>query len=116
MKIKKNLADALIYLGAYIGGAVFALVGGFLFFKSKDENIRKPIRIALILFIVFLCTEAISFILDNLFNALDEWYVMYWVNFSLGIVKVIVFGFMALSAFLNNNGEFYELNVFSGDK
>ena len=41
---------------------------------------------------------------------------MYWVNFSLGIVKAIVFGFMALSAFLNNNGEFYELNVFSGDK
>ncbi len=28
MKIKKNLAETLIYLSAYIGGAAFALVGG----------------------------------------------------------------------------------------
>ena len=31
MKIKKNLAEVLIYLSAYIGGAAFALVGGFFF-------------------------------------------------------------------------------------
>lgn len=29
MKIKKNLAEVLIYLSAYIGGAAVALVGGF---------------------------------------------------------------------------------------
>ena len=41
MKIKKNLAETLIYLSAYIGGAAFALVGGFFLLKCKDSNIKK---------------------------------------------------------------------------
>lgn len=41
MKIKKNLAETLIYLSAYIGGAAFALVGGLFFLKCKDENIKN---------------------------------------------------------------------------
>ena len=48
MKIKKNLAEVLIYLSAYIGCASFALVGGLFFIKCKDENIIKTLKTALI--------------------------------------------------------------------
>ena len=67
MKIKKNLAEVLIYLSAYIGGAAFALVGGFFFLKCKDENIKKPLKTALMLFAVFLGAEAIALFLKTCF-------------------------------------------------
>lgn len=35
MKIKKNLAETLIYLGAYIGGAVWNCVSGMLKFSAN---------------------------------------------------------------------------------
>ena len=35
MKIKKNLAETLIYLGAYIGGAVWNCVSGMRRFPAK---------------------------------------------------------------------------------
>lgn len=116
MKIKKNLAEVLIYLSAYIGGAAFALVGGFFFLKCKDENIKKPLKTALMLFVVFLGAEAIALIFEDLFSAIDTWYAAYWVALIVDLGKAVVFGLMTFSAFSGSSTEFYELESFSGEK
>ena len=116
MKIRKNLANTLIYLSAYIGGTVFALIGGLFFLKCKDEDMKKPLKTALILFVVFLGAEAISFVLEDLFSAVNVWYASYWVNLIVDLSKIIVFGLMAFSAFSGNSKEFYEFDGFWGEK
>lgn len=116
MKIKKNLAETLIYLSAYIGGAAFALVGGLFFLKCKDENIKKPLKIALMLFVVFLGAEAAALIFEDLFSAIDLWNASYWVDLIVDLSKTIVFGLTAFSAFSGGSKEFYELEGFSGEK
>lgn len=116
MKIRKNLAETLIYLSAYIGGAAFALVGSFFFFKCKDKDIKRPLKIALILFVVFLGAEALSLALENLFFAVTILEASYWINFIVILGKIIIFGLMAFLAFSSNSKEFYELEGFSGEK
>lgn len=116
MKIKKNLAETLIYLSAYIGGAAFALVGGFFLLKCKDPNIKKPLKIALMLFAVFLGAEAAALIFEDLFSAIDLWNASYWVDLIVDLSKAIVFGLTAFSAFSGGSKEFYELESFSDEK
>ena len=116
MKIKKNLAETLIYLSAYIGGAAFALVGGLFFLKCKDENIKKPLKIALMLFVVFLGADAVVLILEDLFSAIEIWNTSYCVDLIVDLGKTIVFGLTAFSAFSGGSKEFYELEGFSGEK
>ena len=116
MKIRKNLAEALIYVSAYAGGAPFALVGGFFFLKCKDEGIKRPLKIALLLFFVFLGAEALSFVLQDLFSAIEIWNVSYWVDLAIDLSKMTLFGLMAVSAFFSKNNEHYELDGFSGEK
>lgn len=116
MKIKKNLAETLIYLSAYIGGAAFALVGGLFFLKCKDENIKKPLKIALMLFVVFLGADAVALILEDLFSAVEIWNTSYWVDLIVDLGKIIVFGLMAFAAFSGSSTEFYELESFSDEK
>ena len=116
MKIRKNLANTLIYLSAYIGCAVFALVGGLLFLKCGDEDIKKPLKTALILSIAFIAIEAAVLICEDLFSAIDQWALSYWVSLVADAVKIIVFGFAALSAFSGSSKEFYVLDGFGSEK
>ena len=116
MKIRKNLADTLIYLSAYIGGAAFALVGGFFFLKCKDEKIKKALKTALILFVIFLGTDAAALILEDLFSAVEIWNTSYWVDLIVDLGKAVVFGLTAFAAFSGSSTEFYELESFSGEK
>ena len=116
MKIKKNLAETLIYLSAYIGGAAFALVGGFFFLKCRDEDIKKPLKTALMLFVVFLGAEAAALIFEDLFSAVDMWNVSYWVDLIVDAGKIIAFGLMTFSVFSGGSKEFYELEDFSDEK
>lgn len=116
MKIKKNLAEVLIYLSAYIGGAVFALVGGYFFLKCRDENIKKPLKTALMLFVVFLGADAVALIFEDLLSAVEVWNASYWVDLIVDLGKTVVFGLMTFSAFSGSSTEFYELESFSGEK
>ena len=116
MKIKKNLAETLIYLSAYIGGTAFALVGGFFFLKCRDENIKKPLKTALMLFVIFLGADAVALIFEDLFSAVDIWNISYWVDLIVDLGKAAVFGLMAFSAFSGSSKEFYEIESFSGEK
>lgn len=116
MKIKKNLAEALIYLSAYIGGAAFALVGGYFFLKCRDEEIKKPLKIALMLFVVFLGADAVALIFEDLLSAVEVWNASYWVDLIVDLGKAVVFGLMTFSAFSGSSTEFYELESFSGEK
>ena len=116
MKIKKNVAEALIYLSAYIGGAAFALVGGFFFLKCRDEGIKRPLKNALVLFVVFLGAEAVALIFEDLFSAVDIWNAFYWVDLIVDLSKAVVFGLTAFSVFSGGSKEFYELEGFSGEK
>ena len=116
MKIRKNLAETFIYLSAYIGGAAFALVGGFFLLKCKDSNIKKPLKTALMLFVVFLGAEAAALIFEDLFSAIDLWNASYWVDLIVDLSKTIAFGLTAFSAFSGGSKEFYELEGFSGEK
>ena len=115
MKIKKNLAEALIYLSAYIGGAAFALVGGFFFLRCRDEKMKKVLKTAFMLFVVFLGADAVALIFEDLFSAIDIWNASYWVDLIVDLAKIITFGLMAFSAF-SDSKEFYEIESFSDKK
>lgn len=86
------------------------------FLKCKDENIKKPLKIALMLFVVFLGAEAAALIFEDLFSAIDLWNASYWVDLIVDLSKTIVFGLTAFSAFSGGSKEFYELEGFSGEK
>ena len=45
MKIKKNLAETLIYLGAYIGGAVWNCLSGMCEFSANTPASRRVLTV-----------------------------------------------------------------------
>ena len=109
MKIKQNLAAALVYISAYLGGAPFTLVGGFFFLKCKDESMKTALRTALKLFIVFICVNSLAVILNGVFSIVWLSHALSIVTIVVEILKVVVFGLLAYIAYAKNPKESCEL-------
>ena len=109
MKIKRDLADVLIFVSAFLGAIPFALVGGFMFLKAKGEGVKAALKTALMLFLAFVAADALIELLATIFNVAMVYNVIGWLNVVLVVAKIIAFALFAMSAYMRKSSDEYTI-------
>ncbi len=71
---KEKWKKLLVWVSAYVGTVVFALVGGYFMLKDDDEKVKKTCKNALITYLVFLAIRAFLSIFSYVGGMFDRWY------------------------------------------
>ena len=87
----------LVLLSGYINFVAFAIVGGYIFVKSDNEDLKKTAKLTLILTLIFTGISALLLIYNQFGGMFDGYYsgaaydVYTIISGIMAIAKVIVF-------------------------
>lgn len=109
-KLTNNWKKLFVWVSAYLSFVAFALVGGYVFVKEEDENVRKQTKLALFVTIVFACLSAFLTIFYSCVGLSSSYnssaYDFYrWFSFFVTVGKIITFAVFAILAFLSKDVE-----------
>lgn len=107
-KIGKKAASLIVWASAYVNVIVFALCGGFAWFKSNDETVKNETKKALIVTLLFIAVGMIqSFVgqclsLFGVSYGSDLYTAHQMIANVITIAKIVVYAVFALLAFFKN--------------
>lgn len=105
----RNWKKLLVWASAYVNVIVFALVGGYFMLKDDDEEVKRSVKYALLLYLAFTASVAVLNLYSYIGNALDwdygSWvYELYAALTVLNnIARIVVFATFACIAFFKKN-------------
>lgn len=110
-KLTNNWKKLFVWVSAYLSYVAFALVGGYVFVKEEDEEVRKQTKLALFVTIIFACLSAFLTIFYSCMglgstsynsNAYDFYR---WFSFFVTIGKIVTFAVFACISFFTKSEE-----------
>ena len=111
VSMSQNLKKCFMWVCGYLNIVAFALVGGYLYIKSDDEDMKKEVKIALIVTLIFTAITAVLSIYNYCGGFSSAYYgsVAYDVySICLSVVqiaKIIVYAVFAIMALVKKGGE-----------
>ena len=123
MKIGKKATNLIVWASAYVNVVVFALCGGYAWFKSNDETVKNETKKALIVTLLFTAVGMIqSFVgqclsLFGVSYGSDLYSAHQMIANVISIANIVVYAVFALLAFFKNdnaaaNGKTFAENHF----
>lgn len=115
-KLGKKATSLIVWVSAYVNVIVFALCGGYAWFKSDDETVKKETKKALIVTILFTAVSMIQVFVGqclSLFNVSygsDLYTVHQKIACVISIAKVVTYAVFALLAFFKNDNTAASIN------
>ena len=109
MKIGKKATNLIVWASAYVNVIVFALCGGYAWFKSNDETVKNETKKALIVTLLFTAVGIIQTFVGQCLSLFDVSYGsdLYTAHQKIAnvitIAKVVVYVVFALLAFFKND-------------
>ena len=109
--MSQNLKKCFMWVCGYLNIVAFALVGGYLYIKSDDEDMKKEVKIALIVTLIFTAIMAVLSIYNYCGGFSSAYYgsVAYDVySICLSVVQIaniIVYAVFAIMALVKKGGE-----------
>lgn len=109
--MSQNLKRCFMWVCGYLNIVAFALVGGYLYIKSDDEDMKKEVKIALIVTLIFTAITAVLSIYNYCGGFSSAYYgsVAYDIySICLSVVqiaKIIVYAVFAIMALVKKGGE-----------
>ena len=109
--MSQNLKKCFMWVCGYLNIVAFALVGGYLYIKSDDEDMKKEVKIALIVTLIFTAITAVLSIYNYCGGFSSAYYGsvaydIYQICLSVvQIAKIIVYAVFAIMALVKKNGE-----------
>lgn len=99
-KIKKNWLKLILWVGAYVNLVIFAIIGGYVYLKTDDEDIKKEVKKVFLISLLFV---GINMLLSLIYNILgfaknvnyDFYNVLSRLTSIAKIITFIVFGILA---------------------
>ncbi len=111
VSMSQNLKKCFMWVCGYLNIVAFALVGGYLYIKSDDEDMKKEVKIALIVTLIFTAITAVLSIYNYCGGFSSAYYgsVAYDVySICLSVVqiaKIIVYAVFAIMALVKRSDE-----------
>lgn len=108
-KIGKKAASLIVWASAYVNVIVFALCGGYAWFKSNDDTVKNETKKALIVTILFTAVGMIqSFVgqclsLFGVSYGSDLYSAHQMIANVISIANIVVYAVFALLAFFKND-------------
>ena len=108
MKLGKKVTSLIVWASAYVNVIVFALCGGYAWFKSDDETVKNETKKALIVTLLFTAVGMIqSFVgqclsLFNVSYGSDLYTAHQKIANVISIAKIVIYAVFALLAFFKN--------------
>ena len=96
-KINSTWKKLFVWISAYLSYIAFALVGGYVFVKEEDEEVKKQAKLALFVTVIFACISAFLAIYSNCFGMSGTSYssgayeFYRWSNFFVNIGKIVTY-------------------------
>lgn len=109
--MSQNLKKCFMWVCGYLNIVAFALVGGYLYIKSDDEDMKKEVKIALIVTLIFTAITAVLSIYNYCGGFSGAYYgsVAYDIySICLSVVqiaKIIVCAVFAIMALVKRSDE-----------
>ncbi len=110
--MKKMWKKVFILLCAYLSSIAFAVIGGVIWYKNEDEEIKKTLKSTLIVLLIFTGISALLSVYSNIGGLWPNYYAsaayeVYSVfNNLVNIAKIVTFAVLILrEIFLNQNVE-----------
>ena len=104
-KISNKWLKVILWVAGYLGGIVFALVGGYVYIKTDKEEIKKETKnvfiVTLCYFIVDVVIAFISKTISVFGGSVDAYNVLTIISYLCFVSKVLVYAILALHAFFN---------------
>ena len=80
---------ALIWVSGYVSFLCFALVGGYAFLKSEDEELKKTSKMVFFISLIFMALSAFMSIINNFGSMGNNWYSSALYDFYSVCTKLI---------------------------
>ena len=109
MKIGKKATSLIVWASAYVNVIVFALCGGYAWFKSNDETVKNETKKALIVTLLFTAVGIIQTFVGQCLSLFDVSYGsdLYTAHQKIAnvitIAEVVIYAVFALLAFFKND-------------
>lgn len=103
-----GMKKALIWLSGYLNFIAFAVIGGFVVFKSEDEELKRTAKTAFFVTLIFTVAAALQAVFSGAFSLARDYYNsgLYAFNqyFALvvTIAKIAVYATFIVLAFVSD--------------
>lgn len=103
-KINSTWKKLFVWISAYLSYIAFALVGGYVFVKEEDEEVKKQAKLALFVTVIFACISAFLAIYSNCFGMSGTSYssgayeFYRWCTFFVNIGKILTYAVFTILA------------------
>ena len=104
-KISKKWQKVILWAGAYASSIIFALLGGYVWLKTEDDELKKETKKVFAVTLVFLLLGAFTVIFSACMNMApynaQAYKAYYIINGIIGIAKILTFLIFGLFAYFN---------------
>lgn len=101
-KINSTWKKLFVWISAYLSFVAFAVVGGYVFVKEEDEDVKKQAKLALFVTVIFACISAFLAIYSNCMGMTTTSggaYDFYrWFSFFVNIGKIVTYAVFTILA------------------
>lgn len=101
-KINSTWKKLFVWISAYLSFVAFAVVGGYVFVKEEDEEVKKQAKLALFVTVIFACISAFLSIYSScmgMTTTSDGAYGFYrWFSFFVSIGKIVTYAVFTILA------------------
>ena len=107
-KINNTWKKLFIWISAYLSYIAFALVGGYVFVKEENEELKKQAKLALFVTAIFACISAVLSIFSLCYNVSTTVNTgmsnfLRYTNFIVNLGKIITYAVFTIVAIIPKN-------------
>ena len=107
-KINSTWKKLFVWISAYLSYIAFALVGGYVFVKEEDEDVKKQAKLALFVTVIFACISAVLSIFSLCYNVSSTVNTgmsdfLRYTNFIVSLGKIITYAVFTILAIVSKN-------------
>lgn len=107
-KINSTWKKLFVWISAYLSYIAFALVGGYVFVKEEDEDVKKQAKLALFVTVIFACISAVLSIFSLCYNVSSTVNTgmsdfLRYTNFIVSLGKIITYAVFTILAIVPKN-------------
>ena len=108
-KVMQKAGNLIIWASAYLSVIVFALCGGYAWFKTDDESLKNETKKALLILLLFTAVGLIQSFVGELLNLFDVSYSSWQYSTHIAIaniisiIKIVTFAVFAVLTFVKKD-------------
>ena len=97
--LKQNQAKFVLWISGFVSFLAFALVGGYVFVSSENEELKKETKKVFVVSLIFVCIEALLSVVSACMGLAGTYSKTYSIIRYLTIIaKVVIFAIFACIA------------------